>query len=48
MPFGWRMPLTGGTEIWPYVSNIADLWLLVGIGMLMWYLWRAGKAEKKG
>lgn len=43
LPFGWRMPLSGGREIWPYVSNVADLWLLIGIGMLMWYLWRTGK-----
>jgi signal peptidase II len=42
MPFGWQMPLGGGREIWPYVSNVADLWLLIGIGMLMWYLWRQG------
>jgi signal peptidase II len=42
MPFGWRMPFGGGREIWPYVSNVADLWLLIGIGMLMWYLWRQG------
>jgi signal peptidase II len=42
MPFGWSMPLGGGREIWPYVSNIADLWLLIGIAMLMWYLWRQG------
>jgi len=48
LPFGWSMPLGGGREIWPYVSNIADLWLLIGIGMLMWYLWRQGghKARK--
>lgn len=45
LPFGWNMPLTGQPQIWPYVSNIADLWLLVGIGMLMWYLWRGGKRE---
>jgi signal peptidase II len=31
-------------EIWPYVSNLADLWLLIGIGILMWHLWRHGKA----
>jgi signal peptidase II len=42
LPFGWRMPFTGSREIWPYVSNLADLWLLVGIGMLMWFLWRGG------
>jgi signal peptidase II len=35
-------------ELWPYVSNIADLWLLVGIGILMVYLWRqGGKKEPK-
>lgn len=43
LPFGWRMPLTGGREVWPYVSNIADLWLLVGIGILMIFLWSSGK-----
>jgi signal peptidase II len=30
-------------EIWPYVSNLADLWLLIGIAILMWHLWRQGK-----
>jgi len=43
MPFGWRMPLTGQTEIWPYVSNLADLWLLIGIGILLVHLWRGGR-----
>lgn len=43
MPFGWRMPIDGGREIWPYVSNIADLWLIVGIAMFMWHLWRTGR-----
>lgn len=42
LPFGWHFP-GGGREIWPYVSNIADLWLIVGIAGLMWYLWRHGK-----
>ena len=46
MPFGLNMPLTGQPEIWPYVSNIADLWLLIGIGMLMYYLWKGGQAKK--
>lgn len=46
MPFGLNMPLTGQREIWPYVSNGADLWLLIGIGMLMWYLWRSGKEKR--
>ncbi len=46
LPFGWTMPLNGGREIWPYVSNIADLWLLIGIGMLMVYLWKQGAHRK--
>jgi signal peptidase II len=36
----------GGREVWPYVSNVADLWLLIGIGILMWYLWRGGEKKK--
>jgi len=47
LPFGWSMPISGGREIWPYVSNIADLWLLIGIGMLMVYLWRQGAKRKQ-
>jgi len=43
LPRRWEMPLAGGREVWQYVSNVADLWLLIGIGMLMWYLWRGGK-----
>ncbi|MBX3375698.1 MAG: signal peptidase II [Phycisphaeraceae bacterium] len=46
LPFGWTMPLSGGREVWPYVSNVADLWLLIGIAMLMWFLWRQGKSNK--
>jgi len=33
LPFGWRMPW--GTEVWPWVSNVADLWLIIGIGILL-------------
>lgn len=25
----------GGREVWPYVSNVADLWLIVAIGILL-------------
>jgi signal peptidase II len=48
LPFGWRMPFDGGREVWPYVSNIADLWLLVGIGVLMVQLWRSGHTGSPG
>lgn len=47
-PFGWRMPLTGEDNVWPYVSNLADLLLLIGIGMLMWFLWRSGTPAHAG
>ena len=42
-PFGWKLPGQPSGEIWPYVSNVADLWLLIGIGLLMIHLWRNGK-----
>ncbi|MFN0131125.1 MAG: signal peptidase II [Phycisphaerales bacterium] len=38
----------GGREVWPYVSNLADLWLLVGIGLLMWFLWRGTPRGARG
>ncbi len=42
-PWGWR-PLGGRGELWPYVSNVADLLLLIGILMLMAHLWRRDRA----
>lgn len=44
-PFGLR-PLGGSGEIWPYVSNVADALLLVGIAILLIYLWRRERAER--
>ncbi|MFT3684610.1 MAG: signal peptidase II [Phycisphaerales bacterium] len=44
-PFGISTPWSG-RMIWPYVSNIADLWLIVGIVMLVAILWRADKARE--
>jgi signal peptidase II len=35
LPFGWTWPW-GGSEVWPYVSNIADAFLIVGVVMLVW------------
>lgn len=35
LPFGWTFPW-GGREVWPYVSNVADLYLIIGVGMLIW------------
>ncbi len=39
LPFGIRWP-SGSPEVWPYVSNVADLFLLIGIGALLVYSWR--------
>lgn len=38
LPFGLAWP-GGSRELWPYVSNIADLYLLVGIGVLLVLNW---------
>lgn len=35
LPFGWSWPW-GGREVWPYVSNIADLSLILAILALIW------------
>lgn len=43
LPFGWSFPW-GGREVWPYVSNLADLWLIVGILILVVYTFRTGSA----
>jgi len=37
-PFGWT--LLGRRDVWPYVSNVADAVLLIGIGYLVVKLWR--------
>ncbi len=43
-------PLPGvrvaGREIWPYVSNVADALLIIGIIGLMWHLWRSDTHTK--
>lgn len=39
LPFGITWP-SGSNEVWPYVSNIADLWLIIGIGLLLVLCWR--------
>ncbi len=38
-PFGWT--IAGNREIWPWVSNVADLLLIIGIIGLAIHLWRA-------
>ncbi|MFK7759342.1 MAG: signal peptidase II, partial [Phycisphaerales bacterium] len=40
LPFGITWPGTGSDEVWPYVSNIADLYLLIGIFLLLIFTWK--------
>ena len=45
LPFGWSYPFASGQaarEVWPYVSNLADLWLIIGIVILVIYTWKSG------
>ncbi len=34
------IPFSGGRPLWPYVSNVADAFLIVGIAGLLLYSWR--------
>lgn len=45
LPFGLRWP-GGNPEIWPYVSNVADAFLIVGIVMLMIHAWRLPEPDE--
>lgn len=53
---GWNWPFSlnllvidvrRGSPVWPYVSNVADLLLLIGIGMLLVHLWRRDKSSSQ-
>lgn len=40
LPWGLRWPNNGSAEVWPWVSNVADAYLIVGIGLILWHSWR--------
>lgn len=46
LPFGLTWP-SGERAVWPYVSNVADAFLIVGIGVLMIRMWRAAPGPAK-
>lgn len=46
LPFGWHSR-SGDTALWPYVSNVADKFLIIGIAILLIHAWRIGASEKK-
>ncbi len=43
LPFGLHWPNDPSGEVWPWVSNVADLFLIVGVAGLMVSMWRAPK-----
>jgi signal peptidase II len=46
-PFGWS-PWGSSGAVWPWVSNVADAFLIVGIIVLAWHLWRVdAKAARR-
>lgn len=47
LPFGWRWPGGGGREVWPYVSNVADAFLLIGIALALVRLWSQDRREAR-
>lgn len=40
LPFGWTWPNDPSGQVWPWVSNIADLFLILGVLGLMIAMWR--------
>ncbi len=45
LPFGWSWP-GGNSEIFPWVFNLADVMLLLGMGTMMWYMNSLEKRRK--
>ena len=48
LPFKWKYPATlgGGTEIFPWVFNVADVMLLTGMALLMLHINRVEHRRK--
>lgn len=44
LPFGLAWP-GGERQIWPWVSNVADAILIVGVGLLLIHLWRVERKQ---
>ena len=45
LPFGLSWP-GGVTEVWPWIFNLADVALMVGVGLVLIATWRADAAAK--
>lgn len=49
LPFGWKYPqfLGGGDDLYPWIFNLADAALLVGVLMMFIVILKSSKHEKK-
>jgi len=43
LPFGITWPNGGSNEVWPWVSNLADLYLIIGVAIILLITLRGGK-----
>ncbi|MEL6328733.1 MAG: signal peptidase II [Planctomycetota bacterium] len=48
LPFGLAWPGSGARDVWPWVSNVADAWLILGIGVLLILSWRQPHETRGG
>ena len=39
LPLGLRWP-GGSSQLYPWISNLADVWLILGVAMTFWLAWR--------
>lgn len=46
LPFGWRWPGNTTAEVFPWVFNVADVSLLAGMALLLFYVHRRDRAER--
>lgn len=46
LPFGLAWPNNGSREVWPWVGNVADAYLIVGIALILWHSWREPGGRK--
>jgi signal peptidase II len=43
LPFGIKWPNGGSDEVWPWVSNLADLYLIIGVAIILRVTLRGSK-----
>lgn len=46
LPFGLHWPGSGSDEVWPWISNLADLYLIIGVGIVMIVVLRGSRGAR--